>query len=40
MKDGFGKGAGNIVKGVIGGAAFMVAAPVKGSLFFSTSFKI
>ena len=28
--DGFGKGAGNILKGVLGGAAIMVTAPIKG----------
>jgi hypothetical protein len=29
--DGFGKGAGNILKGVLGGAAIMVTAPIKGT---------
>ena len=28
--DGLGKGAGNILKGVLGGAAIMVTAPIKG----------
>ena len=28
--DGFGKGAGNILKGVLGGAAIMVTAPIQG----------
>eukprot|EP00596_Hydrurales_sp_CCMP1899_P000062 CAMPEP_0119043032 /NCGR_PEP_ID=MMETSP1177-20130426/16361_1 /TAXON_ID=2985 /ORGANISM="Ochromonas sp, Strain CCMP1899" /LENGTH=618 /DNA_ID=CAMNT_0007010211 /DNA_START=212 /DNA_END=2068 /DNA_ORIENTATION=+ len=35
--DGFGKGTGNILKGVLGGAAIMVSAPIKGAIDGSQS---
>ncbi len=31
MRDGIGYGAGNIIKGALGGAAMIVGAPIKGA---------
>ena len=32
ISDGFGMGAGNIIKGAVAGAALIVGAPVRGAL--------